>query len=91
MTTNQTPELKKFICEGFRPVFAATPREAAEIFAGRLARRRFGKKGVVATLRADSWTEDGTSTTFEAFIARSEGQGQCTGKNEWFHVYTVGG
>ena len=42
-------------------------RDAANI----LARRMYGKRGTVVTLRLDSWSEDGTSHTYEAFIGRS--------------------
>jgi len=62
-------------------------RDAANI----LARRMYGKRGVVCTLRLDSWSK--TSSTWEAFIGRAPtaserrkyGNG-VTGHNVWIYA-----
>ena len=64
-------------------------RDAANI----LARREFGKRGTVVAIRLDSWSEDGKSHTYEAFIgrqptaseARKYGNG-VTGHNIWLYI-----
>jgi len=56
-----------------------------------LARRMYGKRGTVVTLRLDSWSK--TSSTWEAFVGRSPttrerrkyGYG-VTGNNVWIYV-----
>ena len=64
-------------------------RDAANI----LARRMYGKRGTVVTLRLDSWSEDGKSATWETFIGRAPtaadvrkyGNG-VTGRNIWLYI-----
>jgi hypothetical protein len=62
-------------------------RDAANI----LARRMYGRRGTVCTLRLDSWSE--TSSTWEAFIGRSPTAAEArksgngvTGHNVWIYV-----
>lgn len=62
-------------------------RDAANI----LARRMYGKRGTVVTLRLDSWSK--TSSTWEAFIGRSPTAAEArkygdgvTGRNVWIYV-----
>ncbi|NCB05191.1 MAG: hypothetical protein EOM69_06675 [Clostridia bacterium] len=64
-------------------------RQAAEI----LARRMYGKRGVVGTLRLDSHAADGSSHTYEAFVGvgptqveRRRGANGITGRNIWIYV-----
>ncbi len=57
-------------CDGFRPLVSATLGDAAATFAGRLARREFGRAGFVRTLRLSSWAEGGNSATYDVFIGR---------------------
>lgn len=62
-------------------------RDAADI----LARRMYGKRGTVVTLRLDSWSQ--ATSTWEAFIGRSPttrerrkyGNG-VSGNNVWIYV-----
>ncbi len=75
--------------KGYKPVEADTIDDAAEIFAGRAARKAFGRKGFMRTLRIDSWTDGGRSATFQAFIGytpRHEPM-TTTGWDEWFTVF----
>ena len=62
-------------------------RDAANI----LARREFGRRGTVVTLRLDSWSK--TSSTWEAFIGRSPTAAEArkygngvTGHNVWIYA-----
>lgn len=81
-----------FRADGFRDVQAGSAREAAEIFAGRQARRDYGRNGFCRTMRLDSWTENGKSHTFEAFIGRPVPgeRGTTSGHNVWLYVRRVG-
>lgn len=64
-----------------------TVRDAANI----LARRMYGKRGTVVTLRLDSWSEH--SSTWEAFIGREPTNAErrkygngVTGRNIWIYA-----
>lgn len=67
----------RFTCEGERSIFldddkhgTAQTRQAAEIFATRISRRKYGQNGHVRSLRADNWAQDNSSVTWEAFIGK---------------------
>lgn len=85
--------MKTYHSDGFRSIRQSdavrSAEDAARVFAGRQARREYGRTGHVRTLRADSWTRDGSSATFEAFIGRP-GSGidrnTTVGRNVWLHV-----
>jgi hypothetical protein len=80
--------------DGFQPIRQSehpsgevqTVTDAARIFANRLARRTYGKRGYCYTVRADSWATDNSSHTFEAFIGRDVPNSGCEGHNEWLYV-----
>jgi hypothetical protein len=86
--------MARYICENFRPV---TVREdeyddgpgPARIFANRIARREYGRKGFVHNLRLDSWSFDGRSFNYEAFVGVSvKGEMHaCSGRNVWFTLH----
>lgn len=63
-------------------------RSAAQAFADRMARAAFGqRRGYCRHVRLDSWREDHTAYTFEAFIGRDAIGGNCTvGRNVWLYV-----
>lgn len=84
-----TEKLPLWRCNDFRPVRAESASEAARCFADRLARRVWGKRGYMRTIRLDCWAENGRSYTFESFIGYSSGQGETTGRNEWIYVNRV--
>jgi hypothetical protein len=88
-----------YTCDGYRAIKAgATIRwndgdftvecveDAAKAFATRMARAAFGRKGICHHVRLDSWREDRTSYTFEAFIGYPAEGGGYTGRNEWLFV-----
>lgn len=55
-------------CTGFRPIDAQGPREAADIFGQRLARRKLGSRGRCVAARLDFRREDGKAWSFEVTI-----------------------
>lgn len=64
-------------------------RAGAEI----LARRMYGRRGAVGTLRLDSHAADGSGHLYEAFIGcgptqseRRRGANGLTGRNVWIYV-----
>ena len=76
-----------YLCEGFRPAKAWDAKEAAEVFADRLARRWWGRSAFCHHVRRDSWSESGRRVTFEAFIGTPAEGGGCAGRNVWLTVY----
>lgn len=78
--------MTRFTSPDHRAVMAGSAREAAQIFAGRQARRDYGKRGYCRNLRLDCWTENGRSHTFEAFVGYNVEQGTCSGHNVWIYV-----
>jgi hypothetical protein len=64
-------------------------KDAAMVFAGRIARKTFGKKGYCHHVREDLRREDGLWFSFEAFVGydlpRAYGGG-TQGHNEWIEV-----
>lgn len=83
--------MPKFHADGFKPVEADSAQAAAEIFATRQARRDYGRPGYCRTLRLDSWTQDGRSHTFQAFVGRTMRSDKHTtyGHNVWLYVSSV--
>jgi hypothetical protein len=75
-----------FRSPGYRAVEAGSAPEAAEIFARRQARRDYGKRGYVRTMRHDCQTENGMSHTFQAFIGYNVERTLCSGRNIWIYV-----
>ena len=57
----------------------------AEYVAGILARREYGKRGVCRSINLESWSSDGSSHTYQAFIGIPDGNG-CTGRNVWIYL-----
>lgn len=79
-----------FRCNGYRPVRALGIGAAAEIFAGRAARRAFGRRGYVRTLVEDSYTRNLSIVEFAAFIGYRSGRNETTGHNVRFTVFHGG-
>jgi hypothetical protein len=77
-------------CDGFRPlrqtVEVYSSGVAARIFAGRLARRIYGKRGVCANCRENLRTENGRWVQFQVFIGLPQPRGGVSGKDEWLEV-----
>ncbi len=82
--------IRKFVCSGFRGLKAPSASYAAALFADRQARREYGRRGYCRAVRLDSWTENGKSHTFEAFIGRPVPRDNATrGRNVWLTVHEV--
>lgn len=86
----------RYTCEGQRSILIDEDEhgpnqisQAAETFATRAARQKYGPKGHVRSLRADNWARDHSSVTYEAFIGKPErGDPNTTaGGNVWLTVY----
>lgn len=64
--------------------------EAAETFAGRMARKKYGKTGYCRTCNLESWSQDQTLGEFNAFIgytpAGKHNKGTTVGGNIRFSV-----
>lgn len=58
----------KYTTLGCRAVSADNMREAAEIFANRMARKTYGKSGYCRTCNLESWSQDRSRGDYNAFI-----------------------
>lgn len=82
--------MSKFTCNGFKSVTGdISISEAAEIFANRAARRKYGKSGYARTCTMGSRSEDESTAEFSAFIGYRTGQSETTGHNINFTVCRV--
>jgi hypothetical protein len=77
----------KFTCNGFQSVTAENMSEAANIFANRAARRKYGKSGYARTCVQGSYAQDGRLAEYSAFIGYTTGRNETTGHNINFTVY----
>lgn len=76
-----------FTCdEKLRPVRAEGLSDAAHIFARRMARREFGKRGDVRTCTMGSYAQDYSFAEFSAFIGTTKGN-ETTGRDIQITVY----
>ena len=78
--------MNKYITNGRRPVVAETMSDAAQIFANRAARDKFGRSGYCRTCVCTSWSQDNTLGEFSAFIGYRTGRNETTGHNVNFTV-----
>lgn len=62
-----------------------TMSQAAQVFARRLARREFGRRGDVRVCNLDSYAADGSRAEYSAFIGLTRGN-TTTGHNVRFTV-----
>jgi hypothetical protein len=79
-------ELATFKADGFRSVSASSSKDAAVTFGNRLARRELGKRGECINVRQDSWSEDGSYSTFQLMIGLPSKSGGFDFRNEWITV-----
>lgn len=85
MTT--TPTATKFTCSGFKSVHADGMDEAAEIFATRAARKKYGRSGYCRTCTKTAYAQNGSVAEYSAFIGYSTGRNETTGNNVNFTVH----
>ncbi len=69
-----------YVCKGFHAVEADSATGAAQIFAERLARRRFGGRGYCRIVRLETSTEE-IDCEFEAQIGKDVRPNCWTGRN----------
>jgi hypothetical protein len=62
-------------------------RDAAWVFANRLAKRTFGSRGYCHHVRMDGASTDGRYANYEAFIGVPAQGGGTNGRNVWLSVY----
>ena len=83
--------MKKYTTSGCQSVKAESMSEAAEIFSGRIARKKYGKTGYSRICNLECWSEDQTLGEYNAFIgytpAGKHNQGTTVGGNIRFSVY----
>lgn len=82
--------MKKYTTSGCKAVKAESMNEAAEIFAGRMARKAYGRGGYCRTCTKTSWAQDGSLGEFSAFIGYNTSIRETTGHNINFTVYAEG-
>ena len=80
-----------YYCNGFRSVRAQGIGAAAEVFAARAARKRYGRSGYCRVLRMGSYSQDRTLVEYEAFIGYTTGLNETTGHNIHLTVQEVKG
>lgn len=83
--------MNTYTSPGYRAVRADTMHDAAEIFAGREARKRYGKSGYVRTCNQQAHAADGSLAEYDAFIgytpAGKHNRGNTVGNNIRLTVY----
>lgn len=71
-----------------RPIVAESPGVAAEIAAERVARRHYGRRANIGTRRLDSWSADGSTSRYEAYVGKRTQYG-FIGQTVWIHVERI--
>ena len=75
-----------FFCNSFNSVKAESMKDAAQIFALRMARRKYGKSGMVRTCQIGAYSphnKHGCPSEFSAFIGiTKKGSNETNGNNE---------
>ena len=71
---------------GCRSVSADSHADAAHIFARRMARRKYGKRGMIGAIRQSCYSPDGGVTEWSAFIGKPQGN-TVDGGNVHFTVF----
>jgi hypothetical protein len=79
--------MKKYTCNGFKSVTTETMSEAANIFANRAARQKYGKSGYARTCTQGAYAQDGRLAEYSAFIGYGTGRNETAGHNINFTVH----
>ena len=79
--------MKKYSCNGFQSVQAETMNAAAEIFANRAARRKYGKSAYCRTCTQTAHASDMSMAEYSAFIGYTTGRNETSGNNINFTVF----
>ena len=82
--------INTFATQGCKSIQAESMQEAAEIFANRIARKKYGRNGYARTCHRESTTIDGGMAEYNAFLgytpAGKHNAGTTVGANEHFSV-----
>jgi hypothetical protein len=82
--------MNAYTTHGCKSTLAESMQEAAEIFASRKARRKYGRNGYARTCQRESSTMDGEMAEYNAFLgytlAGKHNTGTTVGGNERFSV-----
>jgi len=78
--------MSKYMSNGFRATEAEDMGEAAQIFASRAARRKYGRTGYALRPTMQGHAQDMSFAEFSAFIGYSTGRNETTGNNIAFTV-----
>jgi len=81
--------MKKYSTVGCRAIMAEGFKEAAEVFANRIARREFGKRGYARTCNQNSFSASGRFAAYNAFIGYPTNPGETSGYNINFIVNII--
>ena len=73
--------MNRYTCDSHKSVLTDSPREAAEIFALRTARKQYGKAASVGALHLNSYSSSGDVHEFTAFIGYPSARNETTGHN----------
>lgn len=79
--------MKRYVTSGCRALRANCIREAAEVFALRIARRHFGRRARIGALNCVGWCPLGTFRQFSVFVGYRSAPNELTGKNELITIY----
>ena len=71
---------------GMQAVTENSFRDAAEVFANRIARKLYGRKAYARTCRIEGWARDGSRVEVDAFVGVSDGHGGTLGRNVRFGI-----
>ena len=74
----------------YETIWIENVRQAALVFAWRMAFKRYGRRAAVAANRVDCWSTDGRYVNFECFVGYRCENGGITGSNQHFTVYVHG-
>ena len=75
-----------YTCTDHKATEAISFGDAAEIFAGRAARRCYGPRGYSQALMCHSSGIDAPTATYEVFIGRDVADGHMQGHNIWLTI-----
>ena len=81
--------MSKYTCNGFKSVQVETINEAAEIFATRAAKRKYGRAAYCRTCTQQSYAQDMSLVEYSAFIGYTTGLNETSGNNIQFTVYAA--
>ncbi|HEY5742269.1 MAG TPA: hypothetical protein VIS99_06990 [Terrimicrobiaceae bacterium] len=80
-------ELKLYSSPGMKSLRSESMKDAAATFANRIARKEFGDGGYCRMCIQGAHAENSNFAEYSAFIGRSSGRNETTGRNVHLVVY----